>query len=381
MIRVLTNLGEAVAIYGIIHQNKEEDKRAQKALLNALTEIEIDSNHMYISHSNHKMARQSFRTFYSQLRLLFNIIYRKKHKQVDPIILKFHKLFTTYEDIYSQDMDLHEPLSEYQYQLLKEEIIGKLPAIKEALSNKGILQYLILEIQSAIDNHFSSSSSELQYHHFLFYNKLLKELTRIAQDTRQKKDWERRFIETMININFNHMGFFNRCSELINFQLQNLCEDHQIMSIDINGLRISQASRDPKLSFDTTRRHLADLLIEYAEQRRTIKKPRCLSTSDTESEDYTGVLSNLTAGGATIFYHYFQKENFLKAENKKSGAKNFASNVKLSNGANLTEAQLLKFDKGKQRNDIRSLAIKLRAILEQIEIDLDNSYGTSKNKC
>ncbi|MCS3557662.1 MULTISPECIES: hypothetical protein [unclassified Sphingobacterium] len=379
MIRVLINLGEAIAVYGILHQNKEEDEQTQKALLDALKEIEINSNHMYTRYGNHKMAQKSFRIFYSQLRLLFNIIYRKKNQQVDSVILKFHELFQTYEDIYSHDMDLEEPLTHYQHHLLKVEIMGEFPTLKDALIKKGIGQYLLLEIQSAIESYLIDNKIKVCYYHYLFFNKLLQSLTYIAQDSRNK-DWERRFIETMININFNHMGFFNRCCELINYQLQNLCEDHQIMCIDINGLRISQASRDPKLYFDITRKHLADLLIEYAEQRKTIKKPRCLSTSDTESKDYTGVLSNLTAGGASTFYHYFQKENFLKAENKKSGAKNFASNVKLSNGANLTEAQLHKFDKGKHRNDIRSLAIKLRAILEQIEIDLDNSYGSSKNK-
>ncbi|MCW2260320.1 MULTISPECIES: hypothetical protein [Sphingobacterium] len=379
MIRVLTNLGVAISAYGILHQNKEEDEQTQKELLEALKEIEIDSNHMYISHGNHKMAQKSFRIFYSQLRLFFDRIYLKKNTEVDPVILKFHELFQTYENIYSQDMDLEEPLTHYQLQLLKVEIMEKFPALKDSLLKKGIGQVLILEIQAAIESLFNGAEIKIYYYHYLFFNKLLQSLTNIAQDSRNK-DWERRFIETMININFNHMGFFNRCCELINSQLQNLCEDHQMMSIDINGLRISQASRDPKLYFDTTRKHLADLLIEYAEQRKNIKKPRCLYTSDTKSEDCTGVLSNLTAGGASTFYHYFQKENFLKAENKKSGAKNFAGNVKLSNGANLTEAQLLKFDKGKHRNDIRSLAIKLKAILDQIEIDLDNSYGSPKNR-
>lgn len=263
MISVLSNLRELIAAYGIPHLNKEEDEQIEQDLLAALNDMEINSHTRYLSHGNRELVQQSFRIFYSQLRRMFNIIYRKKNRKVDLIILKFHELFQTYEDLYSQDMDLEEPLTDYQYQLLKAEITEKFPPLQEALLKKGIWKHLLLEIQSAIESHFNNASNQLCYYHDLFFNKLLQSLTRMAHDHREK-DWERRFIETMININFNHMGFFNRCSELINYRLKENAKEDICIFIDINVLRIKQASRDSRLCFDSTRAHLADLLIEYA---------------------------------------------------------------------------------------------------------------------
>lgn len=106
MIRVITNLKEVVAIYGITHQNKEEEEHAQKALLIELTEIEVNSNQIYISHGSQKIARKSFRKFYIQLRLHFNNIYQNKMEQENVVILKFHEIFKNLEEIYR---DLQNP--------------------------------------------------------------------------------------------------------------------------------------------------------------------------------------------------------------------------------------------------------------------------------
>lgn len=386
MISVLTNLRELIAAYGIPHLNKEDDEQIEKDILASLKDIEIDSHTRYLSHGNRELVQQSFRVFYSQLRRMFNIIYRKKNYRADLIILKFHELFKTYEDVYSQDMNLEEPLTDYQYQLLKTELQEKFPTLKEALLEKKIEIHLLAEIQSAIDNHFNSAVCQICYYHYLFFSKLLQSLTHIAGDNRNK-DWERRFIETMININFNHMGFFNRCTELINYQLQILCENHQMMCIDINRLRISQASRDPKLYFDPTRKHLADLLIEYAEQRKTVKL-NSITANETKPEEVNkieelskpeevekpiGIPTQLFASHINLFTHYMHLAGVYPEDMTKRQVCSYVSTcVRTKRGHLVSKDSLEKFDRPKLESGATHVHGILEKMLQAIERDFDH---------
>ncbi|MEN5378762.1 hypothetical protein [Sphingobacterium kitahiroshimense] len=380
MISVLTNLRELIAAYGIPHLNKEDDEQIEKDILSSLKDIEIDSHTRYLSHGNRELVQQSFRIFYSQLRRMFNIIYRKKNHRADLIILKFHELFKTYEDIYSQDMNLEEPLTDYQYQLLKIELQEKFPTLKEALLKKKIWIHLLGEIQSAIDNNFNSAVSQICYYHYLFFNKLLKSLSYIAGDNRNK-DWERRFIETMININFNHMGFFNRCTELINFRLSELSDENKIMCIDENELRISQASRDPKLYFDPTRAHLADLLIQYAEQKKSIK-PKLIETPETKPEEVNkpaevekpeGIPTQLFATHINLFTHYMHLADVYPQDMTKREVCSYVSTcVRTKRGHLVSKDSLEKFDRQKLESGATHVHGILEKMLQAIERDFDH---------
>lgn len=386
MISVLTNLREAISAYGIPHLNQDEDEQIEQALLAELAEIENNSHLRYFNHDNREMVQESFRTFYSQLRRMFNIIYRKKNQQVDLIILKFHELFKTYEDIYSQDMDLEESLTDYQYQLLKAAVMGKFPALKEALLQKKIWIHLLSEIQSAIDNHFNNSISKICYYHYLFFTKLLQSLSHIAEDDRDK-DWERRFIETMININFNHMGFFNRCTELINFRLSELSEENKIMCIDENELRISQASRDSKLYFDPTRAHLADLLIRYTEQRKTVK-PKPIETTETKPEEVNkpeevlkpeGIPTQLYANHINLFTHYMHLADVYPEDMTKREVCSYVSTCVLTKRGHLVSKEgLEKFDRQKLESGATLVHSVLIKMIQAIERDFDHLVGKNR---
>ena len=382
MISVLTNLHEAVATYGIVHQNNEEEDQAQNALLIALSEIEINLNQLYISHGSHKMARKSFRNFYSQLRPVFNKTYHQKKQKINTVILKFHEIFKNLEDIYHEDMNLNEPLTDYQYHLLKVRIMGKFPALKEGLLEKGIWQNLLSEIQSAIDGHFNSDNTKLRYHHLLFYNRLFQELNIIARDKR-KKDWERRFIETMININFNHMGFFNRLCDIINYQLGTLSETDQLKSIAINGLRINQAAQYNYIYFEPARERLADLLNTYTKQQKELnaipeieKEVEVEVESDAESDglmdeiENSGILSTLSRSEIIVLFHYLFKAGFLKGKNKLEAAKSFSTFVFTSNDIKIPITQLVKIDRNKYQASIKTVKKKLLLAIAFMDEDL-----------
>lgn len=377
MIRVLTNLGDLIGAYGIPHQNQEEDEQIEQALLAALTKIGVDSHIQYLNHGSRELSQQSFRIFYSQLRRTFNTIYSKKNRQVDLIILKFHELFQTYEDIYSQDMNLEEPLADYPYHLLKIELQQKFPALKEALSQKKIWVQLLSEIQSAIDTNFKSPFSKICYYHYLFFSKLLESLSHIAEDDRDK-DWERRFIETMININFNHKGFFNRLTEIIDYQLSTLSLKDQMMSMLINGLRISQAARDPLINYDHTCAHLADLLNEYTDKKKELN---AIQEAKIETEEINqpeedakpnGIPTQLYANQINLFTHYMYLAGvFPEDMTKRDVCSNIADHVLNKRGQFVSKDGLEKFDRQKLESGVIQVHGAFKKMCQDIERDFD----------
>lgn len=381
MITILTNLKKAVETHNISHLNQEEYEQIKQNLLLGLAEIEDCCHSKYLSHDK-KMAQKSFQLFYGQLVSLFDQFYQFKNQHVDEIILKYHQLLTRFEELYHQDMDLQAPLSKYQIQILGNEINKSFPTLENALLRKGIGQKLLLEIQSAINSHFGSKSVPLRYHHLLFCNKLLSELTKMANDTRDK-DWERRFIETMININFNHLGFFNRCTELINLRLSELSEENKILCIDENQLRISQASRDPKLYFDPTRARLADLLIQYTEQRKyIISKTSVLPEAKTTDAPETnpkevlkpiGIPTQLNASHINLLIHYmYLAEAFPQDMSKREICSYISEYVLTKRGNFVSKEGLEKFDRPKLESGAQYVHGILTKMILALERDFDH---------
>ncbi|AIM36094.1 hypothetical protein KO02_04845 [Sphingobacterium sp. ML3W] len=283
-------------------------------------------------------------------------------------------------------MNLEESLTDYQYHLLKIEFQEKFPILKEALLQKKIWAHLLAEIQSAIDNHFNSAVSKICYYHYRFFTKLLQSLSHIAEDLRDK-DWERRFIETMININFNHMGFFNRCTELINFRLSELSEENKIMCIDENELRISQASRDPKLYFDPTRAHLADMLIRYTKQRKTVK-PKPIEATETKPEKVkpeevlkpNGIPTRFTASQINIFIHYSHGAEVFPENMNKTEVCSYISEFVLTKSGQLPAKEgLRKFDRPKLESSVQSVYSIIIKMAQAMERDFDYLIGKNRN--
>ncbi|MDR2282859.1 MAG: hypothetical protein LBE37_06610 [Sphingobacterium sp.] len=389
MITVLTNLKNTVELHNIPHLNQEEDEQIKQNLLLGLAEIENSCHSKYLSHDK-KMAQKSFQLFYGQLVSLFDQLYQFKNQHIDEIILKYHQLLTRFEELYHQDMDLQAPLSKYQIQVLGNEISKSFPTLEKALLRKGIGQNLLLEIQSAINGHFGSKSVPLRYHHLLFYNKMLSELTKMAIDTRDK-DWERRFIETIININFNHLGFFNRCTELINLRLGELSEENKILCIDENQLRISQASRDSRLYFDPTRARLADLLIQYAEQRKSvIPKPLALTEAKTTDAPETnpeevflkpiGIPTQLNAYHINLLTHYlYLAEVYPEDMSKREICSYISEHILTKRGKFVSKESLEKFDRAKLESGAGYVHGLLTKMILALERDFDHLFDKKRD--
>lgn len=377
MNRVLLNLDKAIQYYGIPHLNENEHVKADENLLSAL--FDLESNLLYDSKKKPIIARKSFRLFYSQLCCLFEQLFQYKNEQTDETILKYHQLLMSFEDSYRQHMDPQASLSKFRFKVLKVATMEQFPSLKATLLEKDVSECFLLEIQYALEEQFNAPDRNLNYGQYLFFTKLMRVLKHIAHDT-WDRDYNHCFIKFMININFNHMGFLYQCCALLDRTLDDIEEtDKQLDYLENILLKLKQVARYPTVQFDSTSDGLSKSLIQYVEKK--IVKTRKLSPSlGCDSEENSGILSNLTAGGLTVCYHYFQKAKFIKGKTKKMGVQNFAAHVYTADGVKMTGRQLLKFNKNKLHHEIQSLKNKLKTILDQIENDLGDSATSSKKK-
>ncbi|AIM37015.1 hypothetical protein KO02_10145 [Sphingobacterium sp. ML3W] len=375
MVSTLTNLKKALTAYNNPQFDQEFDR--DQELLAALIDLEFKSNPLYTCDIETITNLSSFQIFYSELRSIFNVVYHKKNKQVDPIILKFHDLLKQFEEICRKSMDMRGLLSDYQYDLLKTEILGKFPEIKVALYKKHIPYLFIFDIQAAIDAQFDSKNSNLHYHQYIFLRRLLHELAYIAKDT-SEKDWTKCFIETMLDINFNHAGFFEHCSDLFHDQLINLSIKRQIGEINMMLFRISCASRDPILHYDIMCAPLPDLLTQNLEFRKTMTID-LFSTEDGNQPEATYVQNTFNKKETIVLLNYMCKASFKNGKYTKFDIKNFFSFLQFFNGSELLEEQFL-WQNNKSDDEKKDFVRQIKLILAEMDKDEIMSLRTPKNK-
>ncbi|QQD16183.1 hypothetical protein [Sphingobacterium sp. UDSM-2020] len=368
MISALTNLKKAIVVYGSLHQENDSEQQ----LLDALINFEMDA----LFHSDLvNTTEQTFQTFYSELRSTFNIVYHLKNQQVDAVILQFQNVLECFEDLFRNKMDLNGLVSDYEYHLFKIELIGKFPNIKESLYKKKVPYLLIFEVQTAINNQFKSHNSNLHYHQNLFFKTLLDKLQCIAEDT-ISKNWLQCFMETMIDINFNHMGFFNRCCDIIDCKLKNMSMTEQMNEMIMILFRLRIASYDPKLYYDPVNERLPILLTQYVERRKQIltKYPnRIVDNMAEDSDEPTTVNRN----NIITLFHYINKVNLQLEKNSRIDSLSFLKTIIAIFGPNFTEENLLEPDNYLDETD---LIKQMNVIIAEIDKDLEKPSSVPKTK-
>lgn len=379
MNRVLLKLERAILYYGIPHLNEEEHVKADQNLLAIIFQLEQE---FVFRHGNKEillLTRKSFRLFYRQLCNLLDELYRYKHKQADETILKYYQFLAHIETSYSKDMDPQASLTQFHLHVLKTEMMEQFPALKATLIEKDVSECFLIEIQHVLEDQFRAPGRNLSYEQQLFFIKLLRVLRHIAHDT-WDRDYNHCFIKFMISINFNHIGFLNQCFDLLDKTLEDIADiDKQRNYLNDILFKLKQVARYSTVQFDSKSNSLSKKLIQYV-KKKISSIGEIPASRNYDSDENRSIFSNLTAGGLTVYHHYFQKVKFSKGETKKLGGQNFVNPIDTANGIKITEAQHPMFDKTKLHHEIRILKNKLMAIIDQLNKDLDDSATSSKNK-
>lgn len=119
-------------------------------------------------------------------------------------------LLRHHENLYGDLIPPDEPLPAFHVQALAREIRNGLGDILGRLMDKGVPENYLNEVEHACNSLFTDGKAPYPtYHHRHYLPDLKRMLQQLAEDPRNK-DWPKRFVEALVNHNFNYMGFFNR---------------------------------------------------------------------------------------------------------------------------------------------------------------------------
>ncbi|MGE8423068.1 MAG: hypothetical protein ACN6PI_09580 [Sphingobacterium siyangense] len=308
-------------------------------------------------------ARQAIRLYHTQLLRLHSLLnnFCKECKIENATALfALEELLGRIEHLFKKDIDPCTSLPEHYYLRLHEYVYVNMPSILDKLTQKNIPQVYLGEILSAMDSLFENGKIPyIQYRHQDYLPKMVESLRQLADDKRQGKNWHYRFLVLMVNLNFNHMGFFNRWKELYT-------SDPSFMDALLRFPK--HFSCIPDFAYDSNRRSLLKLMCEYMEDEN-------ISPSETmQNYPQQFIQSNFNGKELKLWMHISVKANIMWSSEKKEVAEVFSRLVKTREGTLLSAHSLTRMDKSTEFHT----ALRIRKVLNTMLAELNRQFPELK---
>ncbi|WP_353130078.1 hypothetical protein [Parapedobacter pyrenivorans] len=293
---------------------------------------------MFRQYASIEIARISFQQYHRKLVSLYDRLYHAVDDASSVATEAVRQLLAEHEETYGSLVDQDAPMPVDYVANLRKLVQSLLPSIEEQLLSKDIPQVYLSELQSAMNTLFEPYKlPTITYHHRAYLPALLNALVHLANDTRTKS-WLQRFMEAIVNHNFNHMGFYNRWQG----QLDNELEDAWAAGRAETVLRQYQQRAQlyqpvPGAAFDPHRPSLKALMeIRIAHLWESL--------SDTCSNSRP-LRTTALAGDIAVRFHYRHKAGEFDYDTQQQAAKDFTNAHLSKTGLPVSAHTLIKFDK------------------------------------
>lgn len=378
MIRSLNQLEDAILAYGILQDSPNGNYvPSDEAIVSACDALIRDSEELYISHAKSRMAKESFRRYYTKFRLLFDKLYLYKAQQPDDTIKKLHESISQSIQRFKEHMNPSEELPVYHQQLLKSGSLAKLAQLSVHLQAKQLDEKYLLEIQYGLNSLFDEHKPpKLLYYHVEWLETFLSALESLAHDKRVKH-YAKRFIELLIRYNFNYLGLCNRWHEQLEGQIDVLPRSEKLSTLLLMDKEITHYHPLPMLYYDIEQPHLKTMMHEYiwAELDYLEKLSKLESVENNYRPEIpassNGIHTTLTGEGLTCLFHYCSKVGLFKNKHKSDAAVGVAQHTVTDRGNRITANQLAKFNKFEHILSLYIIEDKLKEMLHFIKNDIE----------
>ncbi|HWV70850.1 MAG TPA: hypothetical protein VN040_04010 [Pseudosphingobacterium sp.] len=348
-------------------------QEAAEEIVQVCDSIQIEAVLAYRKYKNATAAQLAFQQYHRKLVRLQAVAYSllKLHNNASTklIINKINALLEEHEIIYFDHLDLATSLPVHYQDQLAEQVHSALPDISARLLDKGILHCYVSELAYAMDSLFTHDKlPTICYHHRYYVPQLLNALKQLAFDKRQKS-WLHRFIELLINYNFNYMGIFNRWREQQDQHLQQAIlqeKGGEYFRLSKQALRHycppSQMAFDPQQS--SLLKHMKDYINA---QKRDYKQ----SQLEAELAHPTALQTNLSSLEMAVDFHYKYKSGYYPYATKREAAKAYAQAHRSKTGQYISPHTLEKLDKKELEAAATKMRSKLLKIAQQVKDDFN----------
>jgi len=309
--------------------------------------------------SNVDSASQAVRLYHTQLLRLhqkLDSFCRDNNIEDRTALIALEDLLERIEFLFKSDINPSTSLPSHYRKRMYAYVYINMPYILDSLAQKDIPQVYLGEILSAMDSLFENGKIPyIQYRHQDYLIQLVESLRQLAQDKRQGKNWQYRFLVVMVNFNFNHMGFFNRWKELY-------ISDPSFMDALLRFPK--HFSCIPNFAYDSNRRSLLELMCEYIQAENT--QPH--STLHDHSQRF--IHSNFNGKELKIWMHIAVKANIMRSSEKKEVAEEFSKLIKTREGTLLSAHSLTRMDKSAEFH----AAVRIRRVLNTMLAELNEQF-------
>lgn len=252
-------------------------------------------------------------------------------------ILAVGKLLRNHEALFSDLIPPNEPLPDFHLAELERTTRHEWSYISARLTEKEVPAVYLDEVGHALDSLFTDGKTPTAtYHHRQFLPDFLRMLRQIADDQRHK-DWPRRFVEALVNYNFNYMGFFNRWKDQLSMELRKAWPKTHTEDVLARYYETVSLYHSLPTAFDLNWPPLKILM------ERWIKQLRESIPETTEME--TTLRTDLLAGDMAVRFRYRFKTGEFDYRTQRHAAHDFVKVHLNQTGQEVAAHTLTKFDK------------------------------------
>ncbi|GGC21206.1 hypothetical protein GCM10011386_11430 [Parapedobacter defluvii] len=253
------------------------------------------------------------------------------------VVLSVWKLLTSHERLFADLIPPREPLPDFHVKVLQHESHRELRPTIEKLKQKEVPPTLLAEIGHALTALFTEGKAPMPvYHHRTYLPEFIGMLRQLAEDQRTK-DWPKRFMEAMVNYNFNYMGFFNRWKEHLSDEMERAWAEGRADEVLRRCQETVELYHTLPLAFDPNRPSLKVLM-------ETTVAHLWESLSDTGSNSHP-LRTNALAGDIAVRFHYRHKAGEFDYDTQQEAARDFTNAHLSKTGQPVSAHTLTKFDK------------------------------------
>lgn len=302
------------------------------------------------------MLTEAMNTRYTRLVGLANILWGGS-TQHNPIqraaLMELIALIAYMEQHYSGLLNTDQALADFECFKFNHNVSAKLITIKGLLLSKGVSKDLVCKIIKAVDDLFITDKhpvfkrADQQY-----LQAFIPCLFTLAADKRHK-DWNLRLRRLLIQWNFNNMGVYKvlECEQQQYTPARHSYEkQHQYLfeqSFWLEQIQIKTTAGYNRQAMD-----LKSLLIK---QVKSLQQHLTEVMQIKQAEGQHKLALNLNVEELAIAFKYDYEEGIFDYPHKKDAAKALSSHVKTRGTDDVSERNLVKFDKTKlQRAAVKS---------------------------
>ncbi len=311
-----------------------------------------------------EIAKADFLRYHRALVGLCNRVYRSFSEIVRTAI---RDLLVRHEKLYHDLIDPQQPLPCAYMEGLKAEIYADLPQLAAQLAQKCVPQEYVTELRHAADSLFTAAKRPvLTYHYRTYLPDFFGMLGQLANDARDKK-WPERFVESLVNYNFNYMGFFNRWRERREAEFQAARNAGNVQAL-LSGWHdvLQHYTPVPGLAFIPGQASLLEHMTVFL----CAKAASLLDWKDGQSVAAAPVLKTThNSKIQSLDFRYRYKQGLYPYRNMEEAAKDYSATHLSKTGRHISPHTLQRSDTLEMEDAVHIYLQQLTKMIEEIRSD------------